>query len=217
MCNDFGNRVTYQEYVDAFEQQNLRVIFPPPDKAPNYPPVEEIWPRDEAPVVRPVEGGVEIAPMRWGLRPGRPKAPVVINMRSEGRRFDRGRLLVPVSHFFEFTGSGSPKTRWRFTLRGAAWFCFAGLAGRGEGDAPAFTLLTTAPSPEVAPYHDRQPVILLPELWAGWLDHDQPAGDFLRPTPAGLIEVAEAPRQTADGEISTPKTARSAQPNSDRS
>ncbi len=45
------------------------------------------------PIIRRVEGGVELARMRWGFPPGRPKAGPVINFRSEGRRFERGRCL----------------------------------------------------------------------------------------------------------------------------
>jgi putative SOS response-associated peptidase YedK len=29
-------------------------------------------------------------------------------------------------HFFEFTGTKSPKTKWKFTKVGEDWFCFAG-------------------------------------------------------------------------------------------
>lgn len=197
MCNDFGNRVTYREYVEAFERQNLRVIFPPPGGAPNYPPLEEIWPTDSAPMVRAVPGGVAIEPVRWGLTPGRPKGPPVINMRSEGRAFSRGRVLVPASHFFEFTGTKSPKTRWRFTVRGADWFCFAAFMGRGEADGQpvdAFTLLTVAPGPDVARYHDRQPAILAPDQWSAWLDPAHPAGPLLGPAAEGSLVVEESPR-----------------------
>ena len=34
---------------------------------------------------------------------------------------------VPAIAFHEFTGTRSPKTRWRFTVAGAAWFCIAGV------------------------------------------------------------------------------------------
>lgn len=200
MCNDFGNRITYADYVEGFAQQNMRVIFPPPDKAPNYPPRDEIWPTEPAPVVRPVDGGVEIVEIRWGLQARQPKRPAVINMRTEGRHFENGRILIPASHFFEFTGSKSPKTRWRFAMRDAEWFCFAGLQGRGEvsgAEVEAFTLLTVPPGPDVAPYHDRQPVILQPSQWAAWLDPRVASQELLRPLPAGSLLVEESPREVA--------------------
>jgi hypothetical protein len=50
-----------------------------------------------------------------------------------------------------------PPSKWKFSRRAKRWFCFADLwrpAPNGTGDA--FTLLATAPGPEVAPMHDRQ-------------------------------------------------------------
>ena len=75
---------------------------------------------------------------------------------SEGRRFPVGRCLVPASHFFEFTGTKSPKTKRKFTKAGEDWFCFAGLWRPMAAGGEAFTLLTTEPSADVAPIHDRQ-------------------------------------------------------------
>jgi putative SOS response-associated peptidase YedK len=83
----------------------------------------------------------------------------VINFRSEGRRFPKGRCLIPASHFFEFTGSKSPKSKWKFTKADEDWFCFAGLwRPMPDGAGDAFTLLTTEPGPDVAPIHNRQMV-----------------------------------------------------------
>ena len=191
MCNDYGNRIPYSEYVDEFSQIKLPLIVP--KAIPNLEPREDIRPTDPAPIIRRVEGGVELAQFRWGLPPARPKAPPVINFRSEGRRFSKGRCLVPASHFFEFTGSKYPKTKWRFTVKGEPWFCFAGL-WTPEGDG-RFTLLTTAPGPDVAPYHDRQPVVLPREDWAAWLDLARPEAELLKPTPAGVLEVEQVPRE----------------------
>jgi putative SOS response-associated peptidase YedK len=198
MCNDYGNRIAYSAYVEEFSHQKIPVLRPEAGAIPNLEPRDEIWPSEVAPVVRAFENGVEIVQLPWGLAPGRPKAPLVINMRSEGRNFLNGRCLVPASHFFEFTGRKSPKTRWRFTLKEHDWFCFAGLIGRApakEGEAgAAFTLLTCAPGPDTAPYHDRQPVVLPRERWAAWLDPSVPAGEVLGPLPAGSLEVREDPR-----------------------
>ncbi|HVX36154.1 MAG TPA: SOS response-associated peptidase, partial [Hyphomicrobium sp.] len=118
--------------------------------------------------------------------------PPVINFRSEGRRFPKGRCLVPASHFFEFTGKRSPKSKWKFTKAGEEWFCFAGLWRPGNGDVPeAFTLLTTAPGPDVAPIHNRQMIILERADWSAWLDLTQPEADLLRPLPAGSLLVEQ--------------------------
>ena len=55
------------------------------------------------------------------------------------------------SHFFEFTGAKSPKTKWKFTKAGEDWFCFVGLWRPMPEGGEVFTLLTTAPGPDVAP------------------------------------------------------------------
>jgi SOS response associated peptidase (SRAP) len=138
MCNDYGNRIPYSAYLEAFSRLKIRLFAP--GGAPNLEPRDDIWPTDAAPIIRANKDGAELIQLRWGFPPGRPKGPPVINMRSEKRRFPRGRCLVPVSHFYEFTGKRSPKDKWRFTKVGEDWFCIAGLWRPVEGDAPAFTI-----------------------------------------------------------------------------
>jgi putative SOS response-associated peptidase YedK len=190
VCNDYGNRVPYSAYVEAFSQIRIPLKFPA--AAPNLEPRDDIWPTEQAPVIRRRDDGVELVQLRWGFAAGRPKAPPVINFRSEGRRFANGRCLVPASHFFEFTGKKSPKSKWKFTKAGEDWFCFAGLWRPARGDVPeAFTLLTTEPGPDVAPIHDRQMVVLERSDWAAWLDLTRPEAELLRPLPAGSLNVEQ--------------------------
>lgn len=82
----------------------------------------------------------------------------------------------------------------------SALFCVAGLwrvidAGGAPPDAPrseAFTMLTCAAGPDIAPSHVRQ-IVLLPRCeWADWLDGVVPAADLIAPTPAGTLRVGRA-------------------------
>lgn len=190
MCNDYGNRIPYSAYVEAFSQIRLPVLLP--QAPPNLEPRDDIRPTETAPVVRRHGDGVELAQLRWGFPPARPKGRVAINLRSEGRRFPRGRCLVPASHFFEFTGARPPKSKWKFTLAGAEWFCMAGLWRPAAGGTPAcFALLTVAPGPDMAPIHDRQVAVLEREDWAAWLDLTRPEAALLRPLPAGRLAVEQ--------------------------
>jgi len=191
MCNDYGNHIPYDDYLQAFSQTRIPVKWP--NAAPNLQPREDIWPTDTAPVVRQLEDGTkEFTQLRWGFPPGRPKGAPVINFRSEGRRFPKGRCLVPASHFFEFTGTKSPKSKWKFTKAGEDWFCFAGLWRAMPDEAgEAFTLLTTEPGPDVAPIHDRQMVILDRNDWSAWLDLSLPEADLLRSLPIGALCVEQ--------------------------
>lgn len=193
MCNNYANRVPIDAYREAFAHTRIPLVSPAPSASPNLEPNDDIRPTDSAPILRAVEGVLELAPMKWGFSPGRPKAPPVINFRSEGRRFDNGRCLIPASAFFEFTGTKTPKTRWRFTLSDADWFCLAGLWRPAREDWPdSFTMLTTAPGEDVAPYHDRQVVVLARADWEPWLLD----GDIrvLRAGPPGSLQVQESPR-----------------------
>lgn len=196
MCNDFGNTVPYSVLVDEFYGLGLPIVDPLPGATPNLGSRDEIWPTTRAPVLQAVEGGLALAQIPWGLAPPKPKARALINLRSEGRSFPRGRCLVPASHYFEFTGTKSPKSRWRFTRTDAEWFCFAGIVGRAEPvegvEGVAFALITADAGPDVVPIHNRQPVVL---DRAAWLDASRPAAELLRPSPVGSLSVVLSPRE----------------------
>jgi putative SOS response-associated peptidase YedK len=187
MCNDYGNRIPYSAYLEAFSQ--LKIPLVAPGGAPNLEPRNDIWPTDTAPIIRSTDQGAELIQLRWGFPPGRPKGPPVINMRSENRRFARGRCLVPASHFYEFTGKRSPKDKWRFTKVGEDWFCIAGLWRPVEAGAAAFTMLTCEPGADVAPIHNRQVIVLDRGQWGAWLDPNTPEKELLLPSRAGTLQV----------------------------
>ena len=128
-----------------------------------------------------VPDGFEFARLRWGFPPARKRGPM--NFRSEGRRFPKGRCLVP-------TRTRSPKSKWKFTKAGEDWFCFAGLwRPMPDGGGDAFTLLTTEPGPDVAPIHDRQMIVLERRDWSGWLEQTGNEAELLRALPAGSLEI----------------------------
>jgi len=99
------------------------------------------------------------------------------------------RGLIPTDGFYEFTTPEDPrqkrKNKWLFTLKGEPWFWIAGIVKEG-----AFTMLTTAPGPDVAPYHDRQVVVVPLRHTADWLVNASP--DVLQPLPGGSLIVEKA-------------------------
>ncbi|HEX8232471.1 MAG TPA: SOS response-associated peptidase [Caulobacteraceae bacterium] len=192
MCNSYAATLGYREYVEAFSHTRFPLRWPAPHAAPNLEPRDPVRPTDPAPIIRAREDGVELAQLKWGFRPPAPKRPPVINFRSEGRRFGSNRCLIPASHFYEYTGEKYPKTRWKLTLNGEPWLCFAGLWRPAEGDWPeSFTMLTTGPGPDIAPYHDRQPVVLARKDWITWLDPAADTAGLLRPMEAGMLLVVQ--------------------------
>jgi putative SOS response-associated peptidase YedK len=192
MCNEFGNHVSYDQYIAAFSQLRLPLFVK--GNGPDLSPRNGIHIRDTAPIIRRAGDGVELAELTWAPR-DRNKKPV-FNFRSEGRRFGKAaRCLIPASHFYEFTAPKDArqkhKTKWRFTLAGADWFCIAGLVRPDSLDgADCFTMLTTVPGPDVRPYHDRQVAVLQPEDWRAWLDLERSEAEILRPLASSSLDVA---------------------------
>ena len=76
---------------------------------------------------------------------------------------------------------------------GEDWFCFAGLWRSMAAGGEAFTLLTTDPSPDVAPIHDRQMVVLECSDWSAWLEQIGNEADLLRALPPGSLRVEQVP------------------------
>ncbi|WP_292417260.1 SOS response-associated peptidase family protein [Mesorhizobium sp.] len=155
------------------------------------PQADDIRVNDPAPLMRVAGDAVELASMTFGFPPAGPKGGPGFNFRSEGRQFGNStRCLIPASAFFEFTGTKYPKAKHRSTLNGAPFMAIAGLWREAAGNKPpSFTMLTTDPGQDVAPYHNRQVVILQPKNWSAWLNLTKPEGELLRPLPHGSLAV----------------------------
>ena len=178
---------SFQRYIEEFS--HLKLPLSVQGNGPDLAPRDEIHIRDTAPVIVAAATGVELTERGPNKKP-------VFNFRSEKRSFAKSlRCLIPATHFVEFTTPADPKQKrkdkWRFTLARAEWFCIAGIIRPDAIDqAPCFTMLTTAPGPDVAPYHDRQVVVLQPPDWAAWLDLSRSETELLRPLEPGAIAVA---------------------------
>jgi len=70
-----------------------------------------------------------------------------------------------------------------FTVKGEEWFWIAGIV-----KYDAFTMLTTAPGPDIEPYHDRQICIIPAKLGMDWLMYDNPE-QLLKVPKAGSLKV----------------------------
>ena len=150
-------------------------------------------------------GEAELVVRRWSW-PG-PGGKPVYNYRSDGREFGNrpngGRCLIVADGFYEFTtpvvAPGAPKPKrkdkWLFTSKHGELFAIAGVwrANVANGQ-DAWTMLTCEPGPDIAPYHDRQVVVLDPERWSAWLSGASEA-ELLVPSPKGSITVKHATEQ----------------------
>lgn len=197
MCNAYEQHVRWVEYCQMM--QALELEIPTQQTELDLPQADDIRINDMGPVMRATGNMIELVQMNFSFPPSGPRGGPVFNFRSEGRDFaDSKRCLIPASGFYEFTGKKYPKTKHRFSLIGAPFMAIAGLWRDAHGNHPAsFTMLTTSPGPDVAPYHDRQVVVLQPENWSAWLHLTKPQGELLRPLPEGSL-IAETVRQGVD-------------------
>jgi putative SOS response-associated peptidase YedK len=193
MCNEYRNRKTVRRLIDLCNALNMPLRYP--GGIPNTEPTDNIRITDRAPILRNAEDGVQLEMMRWSW-PG-PKGAPVFNLRSDGRRFDLGqRCLVPADGFYEFTASTNAKAKrkdkWLFTSAYSDIFAIAGIwRAQAANGQDAWTMLTCEPGPDIAPYHDRQVVVLEPERWSAWLAGANEA-ELLSPSPAGSVAVERA-------------------------
>jgi putative SOS response-associated peptidase YedK len=194
MCNEAARRIELGLLRDDWGQTRLPLRFP--EGLPNMAPLDSIRITDPTVIIRRAEGedAAELVTRRWSW-PG-PGGKPVYNYRSDGRALDKGRCLIPVDRFFEFTAPAEPKQKrkdkWAFRLRDHDWFCIAGLWRRDFTVGEAFTMLTCPPGPDMAPYHSRQVVVLGRDEWASWLDTSVASGELCRPRPAGDLLVERA-------------------------
>ena len=211
MCNEAYRRAQIGQIREDWSQLRIPLRFP--EGIPNFPPLESIRITDRVEIIRPSAsepGAAEMVTRRWSWPS--PTGKPVYNFRSDGRSFGNGpaggRCLIPVDGFFEFTdppppGAGAPagdtpkpkgkrpKSKWAFTVAGLDWFCIAGVWRTDPQAGEAWAMLTCPPGPDIAPYHNRQVVVLTPPDFARWLDPEVPAAELCQPLPAGTLAVQQ--------------------------
>ncbi|MCU0939769.1 MAG: SOS response-associated peptidase [Burkholderiaceae bacterium] len=180
---------------------------------PEFAPNADLRPTQTAPIVRlDRSGSRECMLARWGLVPSWAKdlkfGARCINARRETvastpafrSAYRQRRCLVPLNAFYEWSGPAGHKTRWRITVEDEPLFALAGLwewwrdADQPEGPGiETYTIVTTAASAQVAPVHDRMPVIVTAALQATWLDPSTDGAAVLD-APAPRLTLAALPR-----------------------
>jgi len=176
------------------------------------PPRWNVAPTDAVPAVcTDREGSRQLGLLRWGLLPSFVKDPSSaakrINARGETvatspafrSAFERRRCLLPADGFYEWDADRRP---WFIHRADGLPLAMAGIweTWRGPGDVRARTcaVITGAPSADVAPLHDRCPVVVDAADYEIWLDRTVPGSaveGLLRPPPDGLLVRRPASRR----------------------
>jgi putative SOS response-associated peptidase YedK len=152
--------------------------------------------------------------LRWGLVPKWAKdisiGNKMINTRSESitekpsfkNIFKYKRCLVLADGYYEWQtpkyADKIPKSKlikqpFRFHLPGDEIMLMAGLWDSwGLDGLQTFSIITCPANADVAPYHDRMPVLLSHSEARMWLDNKTPSNtliQLLKPAPEGLLEM----------------------------
>jgi putative SOS response-associated peptidase YedK len=147
------------------------------DSVPGFAPRHDIAPAASSLIVR--AGGAALA--HWGIKGKMHNAraetlPVKPSFR---RAYHRRRCLVPANGFYEWKREGALRLRYYVQPAAGELFAFAGL-----WEQDTFTVITTEANLVVGAIHDRMPVIIAPEHYAGWLHGEE---GLLRPAPPAAI------------------------------
>lgn len=175
-----------------------------------FPPRYNIAPTQPILIVRGERGERRPALVRWGLIPSWTKdlsaMPLLFNARSETAAekpafrgaYRHRRCLIPATGFYEWRKDANGKKQ-PFYLQPARGgiIAFAGLWDEWADDKgniiDTATILTTAANRELAPIHERMPVVVPREQYDLWLGLDAErgakAGQVLLPPPDGTFEA----------------------------
>ena len=196
MCNTYRLLPHSEQPFEEFRQVGIELIFP--GGRPNIEPRDDIRIGDAAPVVTRTASGAAVSVTKWAWKS--PRGRPVFNFRSDDRSFGNSlRCVIPADGFYEFTDAQpgqKRKTKWLFTMVDAPAFWIAGVIRDG-----AFAMLTTSPGPDIAPYHDRQIVLLEPGRAMDWLDLKTPEADILKPVPGGRLAVKQVFPRPETGQL----------------
>lgn len=205
MCGRYGVSVSRPRLSERFPNVDFPLTI-----EPRY----NIAPTQDVLAIRDGGDGARAELVRWGIElPAGDGVRSLINVRSETalgggffrRLLEEDRVLLPASHFYEWTGHGPGRRPLLIAARDGL-VAFAGLRGhwtdrRTGRTVPAVTILTCPPNDLIRPFHDRMPVILDPAGWQVWLDSRsglEQLAALLAPCPPAWLETRPASRLVND-------------------
>lgn len=204
-------------YATTRSEADLSDLFDALDVTEDLAPSWNVAPTDPVPVVRVSQSrdARVLDTARWGLVP--PWATDLrggarmINARSEtvatspafAPSFARRRCLVPADGWYEWIRSGNQRRAFYMTPADGSPLAFAGVwSAWGPESVLTCSVLTTAAAGELRRVHDRMPLILPRERWAGWLAGGGDPAELLQPmTERELAAIEVRPVGPAVGNV----------------
>jgi putative SOS response-associated peptidase YedK len=204
MCGRYTLRTPVDSLAEAFEIEEY-----PSSITPNY----NIAPTQEVAAVVEEDEKRKLEMLHWGLIPSWAKDPSIgnkmINARAETvaekpsfrRAFKVRRCLILADGFYEWKKTDDGKQPYHVKMEDGSLFAFAGLweTWQNGEEIRSCTIITTDANDLMSEIHHRMPVILHPEDYAMWLDHDfeekEVLTTLLKPYPADVMEAYPASRR----------------------
>lgn len=239
MCGRFSLTATPEEVQELFGLEEIEDFPPRYNIAPTQPILIIAGDRRRAEGDNRTDRRALLA--RWGFLPGWVKDPadfpLLINARSETAAekasfraaMRHRRVLIAASGFYEWhrppKDSGERSTPYWITPKRGGIVAFGALmetymsADGAEIDTAA--VLTVGPNREIAPIHNRMPVVIRPEDFSRWLDcltqEPRHVADLMAPAPDDYFEavrVSDLVNKVANSgpEVQEPATGDTAPP-----
>ena len=208
MCGRYQLKMTWHKLSRLY-----RIVPSPEPEGPSLP-LFNIAPTQAVPVLR-WEGERELVKMRWGFpatwlartgkdpwsRPlGNARAEDALTKATWKKALLGRRCVVPATGIYEWIRQGKVRLPVRLWQPSEAPMHLAAVWERFSRDgAPvdAVSILTTAASPDMAPIHDRMPVLIADEALDQWLSPSLSAealASTLSAPPVGTLTRAPASR-----------------------
>ena len=166
MCGRFESRPSIQSLVRALKKQNIDLELEPnlelvPTKSTNIAPTNKIL------SITHNDNIYKLSQTTWGIKFST-RSPLIFNSRIETIKekkfwlslFDKNRLLVPMSAFYEWKKEGTKKIPYRIFLPDEELFFVPALSHIDKEKNTYTSLITTTPNDFIKPIHNRMPVIL---------------------------------------------------------
>ncbi|MGH1349493.1 MAG: SOS response-associated peptidase [Methyloligellaceae bacterium] len=201
MCGRFALKVSWEELEEWYDVLN--------NGLPPFPESYNINPSQPIPIIgcfnEADKKKRELTFARWGLIPfwwrkSMDDLPKSMNARAEGIEskpffkapFRYRRCLIPVSGFYEWKGSKSPKQPWYISGARQPLLTFAGLYEEWIEPASgcevlSATIITTEANNFMKSIHRRMPVILQTEHFNDWLHGE--TSELLKPCAENILQA----------------------------
>jgi putative SOS response-associated peptidase YedK len=223
MCNAYNLKTRLAAIGEAAARDlGLAIVFPPGVTAEtsNLAVPEAVYPRRDGLILRPADPadyrqGLEPALAHWGLVPFFHRGPLKAwkastnNARSETmatspafrEAYKRRRCIIPATSFTEWTGPKGSKTAHAISRADGGLLFLAGLWDRcatdlGPAESYTMPMIEAVAGDDVAPFHNRQPVVLDARRAALWLDLAADPVPIMRAMPPGTL-IADPPDPVA--------------------